>query len=102
MAPTFRPNNVDTLIVRPVHSYEGEGIYAIDNGGGVIVFYRVQHIGANRMALLSDNHHYRQHEMSIEKFNEMVLGIALYQVHRLLIDSPQHYQVVAINDGAAS
>ncbi|PHQ71764.1 MAG: hypothetical protein COB93_02495 [Sneathiella sp.] len=88
MVPTLKGGGVDHLIVRPTHQYEGEGIYAVQSAYGKVEIFRAQNVGGGNIALLSDNATYRRRDVSVEEFNEMVLGIALHQLHRLRVDTP--------------
>lgn len=87
MAPTLCGSGVDHLVIKPTQEYEGEGIYALQwNVGRAIEIYRVQSIGGGKIQLLRDNKAYSSPVVSKNRFEEIVLGIALYQLHRLRLD----------------
>jgi phage repressor protein C with HTH and peptisase S24 domain len=85
MAPTLHGGGVDHLVIKPMQQYEGEGIYSLQIGGAIAI-YRVQGIGGGKIQLLLDNKAYSPPIISKNEFEEMVLGIALYQLHRLRLD----------------
>jgi len=78
MEPTLRGNR-DYALIAPVQSYQGEGIYLIDNGfGGDLV--RVTNV-LTGLCVSKDNPLYR-HNVVVdrEKFNEAVLGIVVADI----------------------
>ncbi|MEP0518555.1 MAG: S24 family peptidase [Hyphomicrobiales bacterium] len=85
MAPTLR-SGADHLIVRPTHEYEGEALYALATPFGTIEIFRVQPAAPGMLALLSDNEIYSRRELTKADFDEEVVGIVLYQLHRLRSD----------------
>ncbi len=78
MEPTLRPH-LDFALCRPVHSYQGEGIYLLSDAMGGETFYRVDAL-CGRVRLLLDNPHYRGGEVTPAEFNERVLAIVLADV----------------------
>ena len=77
MEPTLRPR-LDFALCRPVHSYQGEGIYLLSDELGGETFYRVDAL-CGRVRLLLDNPLYRGGggETTLSEFNTRVLAIVL-------------------------
>ena len=80
MEPTLRPR-LDFALCRPVHSYQGEGIYLLSGELGGETFYRVDAL-CGRVRLLLDNPLYRGGggEITPDEFNSRVLAIVLADI----------------------
>ena len=78
MEPTLRPHR-DFALCRPVHSYQGEGVYLLSDVMGGETFYRVDAL-CGRVRLLLDNPHYQGGEITPDEFNSRVLAIVLADI----------------------
>jgi hypothetical protein len=72
MMPTLQPYR-DIAMVKPVDRYVGEGVYAIEQCGGIDLF-RVQPARVGVLSLMRDNKIYSGRELTVEEFNAAVLG----------------------------
>ncbi len=79
MEPTLRPR-LDFALCRPVHSYQGEGVYLLSDTIGGETFYRVDSGGGGKLRLLLDNKHYQGGEIGLADFNARVLAIVLADI----------------------
>jgi phage repressor protein C with HTH and peptisase S24 domain len=76
MEPTLR-GNWDYVACAPVNSYEGEGLYLLDNGGfGIPQVYRCEATlsGEKAVRVMSDNKLYPDHVFTAAMFESMVLA----------------------------
>lgn len=93
MEPTLR-SRWDHVLVRPCTSYEGEGIYLLQNVlGGRKLTRASSTLGAPGQILLHvDNKHYGEHLVAREVFEDSVLAIVVADVKvrdaRLLTAAP--------------
>lgn len=80
MEPTLRPHR-DLALCRPVHAYQGEGIYLLSDMAGGETFYRVDAF-CGRVRLLLDNPAYGcgGGEIGLDEFNTRVLAIVLAEI----------------------
>lgn len=80
MEPTLRSDR-DYVLVAPVTSYEGEGIYLLDVGLGIELF-RVSCTfdGEGGLRLSRENPRYQSYEIGRERFEEMVVGIVVADI----------------------
>lgn len=71
----------DYVLIDPVDSYCGEGIYLLDVGAGPVL-YRVQWAGGDNVMFRNTNPLYRDngHVVSREKFDEVTLGIVVADI----------------------
>lgn len=78
MEPTLRGNR-DYALIAPVHAYQGEGIYLLDNGVGGDL-YRVTDV-LTGLCVSKDNPLY-SHKVVVDRdrFNEEVLGIVVADI----------------------
>ncbi len=78
MEPTLRGNR-DYALIAPIHAYQGEGIYLIENGVGGDL-YRVTDV-LTGLCVSKDNPLY-SHKIVIDRdrFNEEVLGIVVADI----------------------
>ncbi|AMJ61991.1 S24 family peptidase [Bosea sp. PAMC 26642] len=79
MEPTLR-SRWDYVLVAPVHTYAGEGLYLIQHAEGDCQVYRCQCNGQGDIWLLSDNKLYSRHTFSRAKFEARVLAKVLADV----------------------
>ena len=78
MEPTLR-GRWDYVVVAPVDTYTGEGLYLIDVLGAAVV-HRCQHNGRGDIWLHSDSEHYSTQTYSRAKFEASVLAKVLADV----------------------
>lgn len=79
MEPTFRGGR-DYAITAPVSSYEGEGIYLVDAGGGIEMFRVSNTFDGEGTLLLSQEKGSRIHHLSRERFDALVVGIVVADI----------------------
>jgi hypothetical protein len=80
MFPLLR-GNWDYVLVSPLHTYRGEGIYLLDYGVGEDLF-RVSPAwdGKKSLSLSRENRVYQDHTISVGRFEECVLGIVVADI----------------------
>jgi phage repressor protein C with HTH and peptisase S24 domain len=80
MEPTLRGGR-DYALLAPVTSYEGEGIYLVDIGGGTDL-YRVTSAfdGAGGLLLSQEKSRGERHRLTREKFEALVVGIVVADI----------------------
>ncbi|MEY9717898.1 hypothetical protein ABIA22_000388 [Sinorhizobium fredii] len=80
MEPTLKSNR-DYVLLTPISSYAGEGVYAIYDGFGVPDLFRVEPKFGKGLRLFRDNKLY-QHEyvLTLEKFEEVVVGFMIAEI----------------------
>ncbi|PDT47470.1 hypothetical protein CO661_12070 [Sinorhizobium fredii] len=80
MEPTLRGGR-DYVLLAPVTSYEGEGVYLLDIGPGVDLF-RVSNAfdGSGGLRLTRENPLYGGSTVGREQFNEVVVGIVVADI----------------------
>lgn len=80
MFPLLRGGR-DYVLIAPVTSYKGEGIYLLDVGLGVDLF-RVCNVfdGKGGLRLSRENPIYQLHDISRERFEEQVVGIVVADI----------------------
>lgn len=80
MEPLLRGGR-DYALLAPVTSYEGEGLYLIDVGHGTDLF-RVSTTfdGKGGLHLSRENPRYSGHDISRERFEELVMGIVVADI----------------------
>lgn len=75
MEPTLYGNR-DHVLVVPVETYTGEGIYLVDIHAGIDLFrVTLAFDGKGGLLLSRDNRRYTSHVMERERFEECVIGI---------------------------
>ncbi|OWV87339.1 hypothetical protein ATY75_03245 [Rhizobium sp. N122] len=90
MAPALLPMR-DYVLIAPIQSYHGDGIYLIDLYGGSTL-YRVQNMLGGQLRLFMDNPLYTgRFTFTREQFEEIVLGIVVADIkvrdERFLVDN---------------
>ncbi|PST27222.1 hypothetical protein C7U60_02770 [Mesorhizobium plurifarium] len=80
MEPTLKARR-DYVLLAPVSTYVGEGIYAISQGVWMD-FYRVTPVldGKGSLLLFRDNKHYQEVILSREQFEEGVVGFVVAEI----------------------
>ena len=80
MEPDLRSRR-DYVIISPVDSYCGEGIYLLDWGPGPVL-YRAQFAGGGKVLIKLDNPLYRDngHTFPRDQFDEMVVGFVVADI----------------------
>ncbi|AFL53983.1 signal peptidase I [Sinorhizobium fredii] len=80
MEPTLKSNR-DYVLLAPVSSYVGEGVYAIFDGFGVPELFRVEPEFGKGLRLFRDNKRYdKDYVLSIEKFEEVVVAFMIAEI----------------------
>ncbi|MEY9531187.1 hypothetical protein [Sinorhizobium fredii] len=70
----------DYVLLAPVSSYVGEGVYAIYDGFGVPELFRVTSAFGKGLRLFRDSKRYQEYVLSIEKFEEVVVGFVIADI----------------------
>ncbi|MDX0615131.1 hypothetical protein GOD03_11610 [Sinorhizobium medicae] len=80
MFPLLRGDR-DYVLVAPIDTYRGEGIYLLGNGVGEDL-YRVSSAldGKRGLRLSRENERYQEHVVSIEQFESGVLAIVVADI----------------------
>ncbi|WP_037470670.1 hypothetical protein [Sinorhizobium fredii] len=79
MEPTLRSNR-DYVLLAPVSSYVGEGVYAIFDGFGVPELFRVTPEFGKGLRLFRDNKRYQEYVLTPEKFEEVVVAYIIAEI----------------------
>lgn len=80
MEPVLRGSR-DYVLVAPVTSYEGEGIYLVDVGLGIDLFrVTTTFDGKGGLRLSRENPRYQSHEVARESFEEAVVGMVVADI----------------------
>lgn len=79
MEPTLRGGR-DYVLTAPVTAYEGEGVYLVDDGLAVNLYYVTNTLDNGDLRLSRENSRYRTHILNREKFNERVVGIVVADI----------------------
>lgn len=79
MEPTLKGGR-DYVLLAPVDSYVGEGIYAVFDGFGVPELFRVASDFGKGLRLFRDNKQYQEHVLTIEKFEEVVVAFMVAEI----------------------
>jgi hypothetical protein len=80
MEPTLRGSR-DYVLLAPITSYAGEGIYLLDIGIGTELFrVTTTFDGEGGLRLSRENPRYQSHEISRERFEEQVIAIVIADI----------------------
>jgi hypothetical protein len=80
MEPALRGGR-DYVLTAPITSYDGEGIYLLDVGLGIDLFrVTTTFDGKGGLRLSRENERYQSHEISRERFDDVVIGIVVADV----------------------
>ncbi|CCE97216.1 conserved hypothetical protein [Sinorhizobium fredii HH103] len=79
MEPELRARR-DYVLLAPVSSYVGEGVYAIFDGFGTPELFRVTSAFGKGLRLFRDNKHYQEYVLTLEKFEECVVGFVIADI----------------------
>lgn len=85
MSDTMEPtllNRRDYVLLAPVSNFVGDGIYAVIDALGVPDLFRVQCLfdGKGSLQLSRDNKRYREHIVSPEQFEDVVIGYVIADI----------------------
>ncbi|MEY9780364.1 hypothetical protein [Sinorhizobium fredii] len=70
----------DYVLLAPISSYVGEGIYAIFDGFGVPELFRVTSAFGKGLRLFRDNKRYEEYVLTLEKFEECAVGFVIAEI----------------------
>ena len=64
------------MLIAPTDRYQHEGVYLLDIGGGALSLYRcdLAFDGKGSIRLMNDNRHYPTLTVTLDQFNEGVVG----------------------------
>ncbi len=80
MEPSLRARR-DFVVLAPISNYVGEGVYAIFDGYGVPELFRVTPEFGKGLRLFRDNKRYQEYVLTIEKFEEVVVGFVIADIN---------------------
>lgn len=87
MEPTIA--KLDSVVFEPQEHYTGEGIYLVEQFGGISV-YRVQSNGRGKLQIMSDNKRYSGRGVDLTWFNEHCFGRVIGVYHQMFTPRGGH------------
>jgi len=79
MEPRLR-SDLDYIMIVPCTSFLCDGMYVIDNGGGLVPYHVDYLFGEGKVRLRLENPRYRGCEFTLEQFEDCVAGRVVAEV----------------------